>query len=342
MYKNKILKLSLSTILLSCLGLSACLPASLVNRQTVEPGAIYTSAASTVSAYMTLSAGETAVAQLTQMAQGTPLANSNAEASPTSTSAVLTPTQTPTPTTIFIPPTATRIPPTSTPIPPPPTPVPPPCDWAQFVKDVTIPDGTILAPGSRFTKVWRIRNIGACAWGPNYSLVFAGGDRMQSYNNVLLYQNVYPGQSVDLAVELVAPSTPSHYRGYWMLSNSYGANFGIGARADKPFWVDIQVVTTNTGYAFDFVANVCAASWRSSARNLSCPGDAMASSKCSTGPSSKPANTRMNQLYGPIRNMLATAGLRASTRLIASKRGIVSWLIWVAWKKVRAAMLPST
>jgi len=273
MFKNKILKLSLSTLLLSCLSLSACLPSSLANRQIAEPGAIYTSAASTVSAYMTLSAGETAVAQLTQIAQGTPAAIPSTEASPAPTSTLLAPTVTPTPTTIFIPPTATRLPPTATPVTPP-TAVPPPCVWAQFVKDVTIPDGTILAPGTRFTKVWRIRNIGACAWGPNYSLVFAGGDRMQSYNNVPLYQTVYPGQSVDLSVDLVAPSTPSHYRGYWMLRDPYGANFGIGARADKPFWVDIQVVTTNTGYAFDFVANVCAASWRSSARDLSCPGGA--------------------------------------------------------------------
>jgi hypothetical protein len=274
MYKNKILKSCVIGFILSCLGLSACLPSSLTNRETSEPGAIYTSAASTVSAYMTLSAGETAVAQLTQMSQGGPIANPTSQESPTSTSTVFAPTETPTPTTIFIPPTATRLPPTAIPLPPTATPVPTPCDWAQFVKDVTIPDGAILSPGSRFTKVWRIRNIGACAWGPNYTLVFAGGDRMQSYNNVPIYQTVYPGQSVDLAVELVAPSTPSHYRGYWMLSNSYGANFGIGARADKPFWVDIQVVTTNTGYAFDFVANVCAANWRSSAHSLSCPGDA--------------------------------------------------------------------
>jgi hypothetical protein len=274
MHTYKFLKMILPIFLLSILGLSACLPSSLAKRSTAEPGAIYTAAAGTVSAYMTLSAGQTAVAQLTQIAQGTSIMNPSIETSPASATTVWTPTNTPTPTEAFIPPTATWLPPTATPIPPTATPAPTPCEWAQFVKDITIPDGSILAPGSRFTKVWRIRNIGSCAWGPNYDLVFAGGDRMQSYNAIPLYQTVYPGQSVDLAVDLAAPTTSGHYRGYWMLSNPYGANFGIGARAEKAFWVDIQVVATNTGYAFDFVANVCAANWRSSARGLSCPGDA--------------------------------------------------------------------
>ena len=50
-------------------------------------------------------------------------------------------------------PTVTRIvPPTAT------------CDLAQFVRDVTVPDGTTFLPGATFTKTWRLKNAGTCTW----------------------------------------------------------------------------------------------------------------------------------------------------------------------------------
>lgn len=48
---------------------------------------------------------------------------------------------------------------TNTPIPP--TNTPQPCDQADFVQDVSIPDGTRMLPGQAFTKTWRLRNVGA-------------------------------------------------------------------------------------------------------------------------------------------------------------------------------------
>jgi len=43
---------------------------------------------------------------------------------------------------------------------------PPPagCDRAQFISDVTVPDGTTFAPGATFTKTWRLKNSGTCTW----------------------------------------------------------------------------------------------------------------------------------------------------------------------------------
>ncbi|KXK11504.1 MAG: hypothetical protein UZ14_CFX002002738 [Chloroflexi bacterium OLB14] len=41
------------------------------------------------------------------------------------------------------------------------------CYWAQFVADVTIPDGTNFAANTAFKKTWRIKNIGSCAWNSN-------------------------------------------------------------------------------------------------------------------------------------------------------------------------------
>src|SRR5262245_29383090 len=131
-------------------------------------------------------------------------------------------------------PTKTPIPPTTTPVPPTNTPVPTAityCDWAAFITDVTIPDGTQFAPGEVFTKTWRLKNIGTCTWTPDYDIAFASGSQM-SGTNMQMPGYVAPGQTVDVAVTFTAPSTPGHYIGYWMLRNGSGKLFGTGGWAD--------------------------------------------------------------------------------------------------------------
>src|ERR1700690_4030842 len=54
------------------------------------------------------------------------------------------------------------------------------CNWAQFIADVTIPDGTSVTPGATFTKTWRLKNIGNCTWSTSYALVFSSGTAMTS------------------------------------------------------------------------------------------------------------------------------------------------------------------
>jgi hypothetical protein len=174
-------------------------------------------------------------------------------------------------------PSVTPIPPTT--VPPPGstvTPVPPPtsgCDRAQFISDVSVPDGTIFQPNAAFTKTWRLKNSGTCTWTTAYSLVFVSGDKMSGIDSVLIPQTVVPGQTVDLGLNLAAPSLAGSYRGYWQLKNAGGALFGIGTNADRPFYVDIKVVgSTSVTPAFDFVSNVCSAQWSSPVGSLPCPG----------------------------------------------------------------------
>ena len=38
------------------------------------------------------------------------------------------------------------------------------CDNSAYVSDVTIPDGTEVAPGEAFTKTWALVNTGNCTW----------------------------------------------------------------------------------------------------------------------------------------------------------------------------------
>jgi hypothetical protein len=116
------------------------------------------------------------------------------------------------------------------------------CDKAAFVSDVTIPDGTPFSPGFQFTKVWRLRNVGTCTWTTSYSFVFYKGEQMGGLTAVSIPSAVAPGQTVDIAVNLVAPALPGSYRGDWMLKNASGVSFGAGSNGTTPIWVTINVI----------------------------------------------------------------------------------------------------
>ena len=195
------------------------------------------------------------------------------------TQMVQTAQATDTPQVVTLPPTVTLAAPTKTSVPPTATNIPIPCDRAQFVTDVTIPDGTKLAPGEAFEKTWRLKNTGSCTWTTSYALVFDSGDAMDAPASVNLPGSVAPGQTIDLSVEMTAPETPGTYRGNWKLRNASNARFGLGGDASQPFYVIIKVVGTPTPTAtsgpavkYDFVENYCSAEWISGAGVLSCPG----------------------------------------------------------------------
>lgn len=146
------------------------------------------------------------------------------------------------------------------------------CNQAQFISDITIPDGTTFAPNTTFTKTWRLKNVGTCTWTTAYAVTFVSGDRMGGVDT-LLPQTVVPGQTVDVGVNLTAPNLNGSYRGYWELKDPSGALFGIGSTFDKPFWVSISVAGGTTGTtALDFVSTVCTAQWTNGTDVLPCPG----------------------------------------------------------------------
>jgi hypothetical protein len=120
------------------------------------------------------------------------------------------------------------------------------CDRAAFVTDVTVPDGTPFTPGSQFTKVWRLRNVGTCTWTNGYSLVFYGGQQMDGPVSINIPSLVAPGQTIDIPIGLVAPLIPGSYRGEWILRNAAGAIFGVDANGIGPIWVAINVISIPT------------------------------------------------------------------------------------------------
>ncbi|KAL3695027.1 hypothetical protein R1sor_008678 [Riccia sorocarpa] len=124
-----------------------------------------------------------------------------------------------------------------------------PHDWngvrldARFVCDVSIFDGTQLAPGTPFTKIWRLRNSGSAAWPASTKLVNVDGDDLGSPTVTQLEigeQGLAPEEEIDVSVDCVAPQRTGRYQSTWRLATPWGPKFG------HKIWVQIQVVPAET------------------------------------------------------------------------------------------------
>jgi hypothetical protein len=107
------------------------------------------------------------------------------------------------------------------------TPVPPgpSADRAIFVTDVTIPDGTVIAPVAAFKKTWKLQNAGSSTWTTSYSLAFISGEKMGTVTSVPLTQSVAPGAQIEISVDMVAPTNPGSYQSFWKMKNASGQFF---------------------------------------------------------------------------------------------------------------------
>jgi hypothetical protein len=94
----------------------------------------------------------------------------------------------------------------------------------QYVADVSIPDGTVLSPSAPFVKTWRVKNSGTCTW-ENYKLIFAAGEQMGGPAAVNV-NTTPPGATVDVSVNLVAPTAPGEHKGGWRFQATNGSVFG--------------------------------------------------------------------------------------------------------------------
>ncbi|MCC6297847.1 MAG: hypothetical protein IT314_01020 [Anaerolineales bacterium] len=133
----------------------------------------------------------------------------------------------------------TPIPPTATATldPSAPTPTPSCRDSAAFVEDVTIPDNTNFSPSEKFTKTWKIQNTGTCDW-TGYTASFKSGERMNAPDSFPVPDTVADA-TVEISVELTAPSIDGAYISIFELRNSKGQVVPIGI--ENTFWVKIIV-----------------------------------------------------------------------------------------------------
>ena len=113
------------------------------------------------------------------------------------------------------------------------------CDSARFLDDVTIPDGTTFDPGETFTKTWRLENFGTCSWTTEYTVAFLTGDRMGG-ETYTVSEEVTPGETHDVSIEMKAPFEAGTYTGTWTIKNDRGISFG------ETFYVQIEVSSSAT------------------------------------------------------------------------------------------------
>ena len=98
-------------------------------------------------------------------------------------------------------------------------------DSAEFVADISIPDGTLVESGQMIEKSWRVRNNGTSAWVPGYALVFVSHLQMDGPDSVVLPQAL-PGEEVEVRVTLIAPEESGLHRSSWRSRNANGQLFG--------------------------------------------------------------------------------------------------------------------
>ena len=55
---------------------------------------------------------------------------------------------------------------------------------SRFILDVNVIDGTMMAPSTAFTKIWRMRNNGTIVWPKGTQLVWIGGDKFSDTHAV--------------------------------------------------------------------------------------------------------------------------------------------------------------
>jgi hypothetical protein len=137
------------------------------------------------------------------------------------------------------------------------TPVPPACAQAAIMVEETIPDGSVMLPGTPFLKTWTFRNAGNCAWTTDTIFEFYAGNRMEAAAAIHLPQEVQPGQTVVIAVNMVAPQEPGTYRGDWIFREPGGTIFGWGEQGDQAVWVLIRV-GSEAGMATPAISSSCA------------------------------------------------------------------------------------
>ena len=106
-----------------------------------------------------------------------------------------------------------------------------------MIADVTIPDNAQMSKDQKFTKTWRFMNNGKCNWS-GYTIAFVAGDRMTSPDTAPVPETE-AGKTVDVSVELTAPSADGSYTGFYELRKANGETLPIGI--EKTFWVKILI-----------------------------------------------------------------------------------------------------
>lgn len=97
-------------------------------------------------------------------------------------------------------------------------------DAGAFLGDVAVPNGSVRAPGDRFTKIWRIQNAGSVAWTRRFlTRMGATGGALPKSPRQVHIPDTPAGGITDVAVQITAPRQPGTYETYWIVTDAHGA-----------------------------------------------------------------------------------------------------------------------
>ena len=102
----------------------------------------------------------------------------------------------------------------------------PSCLKLKYIKDLTIPDYTVMTPAQVFTKSWQVQNNGTCPWQPGFQVVLVGGVAMGG-SPFKLTAAVNPGGLLQVDIKMAAPTNQvGLIQGTWRMVDSSGNQFG--------------------------------------------------------------------------------------------------------------------
>ena len=104
------------------------------------------------------------------------------------------------------------------------------CNDAAFVGE-SLPDGSVVGVGKKFTKSWELKNTGTCKWDEGYVFAFQpdlSSSAIQGYDILINSSDEFtdPNHSQSFIVKLTAPATAGEYKGFWKMKSDNGSYFG--------------------------------------------------------------------------------------------------------------------
>lgn len=117
-------------------------------------------------------------------------------------------------------------------------------DKVEWVRDVTIPDDSLIGTGQSFRKIWEVRNAGTVPWRGRYLTRIGTSNSTYTLASPLRVEvpDADPGELVQITVDLVAPSTPGTKQVHWKQTDEQGREYFPGPQYTYGIYCRVVVV----------------------------------------------------------------------------------------------------
>ncbi|HEY9076097.1 MAG TPA: NBR1-Ig-like domain-containing protein [Anaerolineaceae bacterium] len=94
-----------------------------------------------------------------------------------------------------------------------------------FIKDLSIPDRTVIEPNATIDKRWEVENTGTCNWDERYQVRFLQGDLLGAQKEQPLFP-ARSGSRAEIRILFKAPAEAGTYKSEWQAIDPQGMPFG--------------------------------------------------------------------------------------------------------------------